>query len=274
MMIGNEKNQSANTTVKRKKMKDFSDGSVKAKRILNISSLVGGIIIWWLLTRISYINVFLASPYEVYETLISESQANFRYFKDIWYSLQRVFVGFGLAFIAAVPIAFLMGWYPKFRACVDPWLKFFKTIPPIALISLVVLAMGLTEKAKYTVIFIAVFLVMVVTIYQGIREVDRTLVKAAYTFGASDFAIFKDIIIPASFPFILVACRLGISTALTTLIASELTGANFGIGARIQQAQSYMNKSLVLLGIITIGVIGSILDGLLLQLEKRLTRWK
>lgn len=267
-------NKTQNQAPKRRKMKDFSDGSLKSKRLFNICSLVGGIIVWYLLSRVSYINTFLASPYEVYQTLISESQANFRYFKDIWSSLQRVFVGFGLAFIAAVPVAFLMGWYPKFRACVDPWLKFFKTIPPIALISLVVLAMGLTEKAKYTIIFIAVFLVMVVTIYQGIREVDRTLVKAAYTFGATDFHIFKDIIIPAAFPFILVAARLGISTALTTLIASELTGANYGIGARIQQAQSYMNKSLVLLGIITIGVIGSILDGLLLQLEKRLTRWK
>ncbi len=260
--------------LKRKKMKDFSDGSKRTKSILNMLSILTGILVWFLITRIDNINNFLASPEQVVSALISESSADGRYFRDIFFSLQRVFVGFGIAFLCAIPTSFLMGWYPKFRGLVDPWIKFFKTIPPIALVPLVVLAMGLTENAKYTIIFVTSFLVMLVTIYQGIKEVDKVLVKAAYTFGASDFYIFKDIIIPASFPFILVAARLGVSTALTTLIAAELTGATFGIGARIQAAQGYMNTSVVLLGIITIGVIGYTLDALLLLAEKQLTRWK
>ena len=167
-----------------------------------------------------------------------------------------------------------MGWYPKVRALIDPWIQFFRTIPPIALIPLVILAMGLSEMAKYTIIFIAVFLVSVVTIYQGIREVDKTLVKAAYTFGARDINIFLSVMIPAAFPFILVAARLGIATALTTLIASEMTGATYGLGARITSAQQFMNVSVVLLGIITIGIIGFILDRVLLFVEKKLTKWK
>ena len=142
------------------------------------------------------------------------------------------------------------------------------------MIPLVVLAMGLSEKSKYTIIFITSFLVMVVTISQGIKEVDLTLVKAAYTFGAKDFNLFCDIMIPASFPFILVAARLGISTALTTLIAAEMTGTIYGLGARIQGAQQFMNQSIVLLGICTIGIIGFILDRVLLWLEKKLTGWK
>ena len=80
--------------------------------------------------------------------------------------------------------------------------------------------------------------------------------------------------IPASFPFILVAARLGISTALTTLIAAEMTGTIYGLGARIQGAQQFMNQSIVLLGICTIGIIGFILDRVLLWLEKKLTGWK
>ncbi len=260
--------------LKRKKMKDFGDGSKKAKTLLNIASVFTGLLVWFLITRIDNINNFLASPEQVFSALLSESAADGRYFKDIAASLQRVFIGFGIAFLCAIPTSFLMGWYPKFRGLIDPWIKFFKTIPPIALVPLVVLAMGLTENAKYTIIFVTSFLVMLVTIYQGIKEVDKVLVKAAYTFGATDFYIFKDIIIPASFPFILVAARLGISTALTTLIAAEMTGATFGIGARIQAAQGYMNTSVVLLGIITIGVVGYILDALLLLAEKQLTRWK
>ena len=167
-----------------------------------------------------------------------------------------------------------MGWYPKIRKFLEPWIQFFRTIPPIALIPLVILAMGLGEKPKYTIIFLTSFLVMVVTIYQGIKEVDLTLVKAAYTFGATDRNLFLDIMIPAAFPFILVGARLGIATALTTLIAAEMTGTIYGIGARIQGAQQFMDVPIVLLGIITIGVIGYVLDWLLLFAEKKLTRWK
>lgn len=257
-----------------RKLKDFSDGSARMRYTLMTISIIGGFLLWYLVTLIPTINTFLASPKQVIRALVSESKAGGRYFKDISISLQRVLVGFGLAFVASIPIAFLMGWYPKVRNLIEPWIQFMRTIPPIALIPLVILAMGLGEPPKYTIIFIATFLVMVVTIYQGVKEVDKTLVKAAYTFGAKDRDLFIDIIIPASFPFILVGARLGMAAALTTLIAAELTGTIFGLGARIQGAQQFMDTSIVLLGIITIGVIGFILDKILLLIEKNLTKWK
>ncbi len=259
---------------KQRKLKDFSDGSRQTRTLLNVFSILMGFFLWYLITRIPSINTFLASPKQVYDALISESAADGRFFKDISISLQRILIGFGVAFVASIPIAFLMGWYPKVRSIVEPWIQFFRTIPPIALIPLVILAMGLGEMPKYTIIFIAAFLVMVVTIYQGIKEVDKTLIKAAYTMGASDRDIFWDIMIPASFPFILVGARLGMAASLTTLIAAELTGTTFGLGARIQGAQQFMDTAIVLLGIITIGVIGFVLDKLLLLVEKKLTRWK
>ena len=112
-----------------------------------------------------------------------------------------------------------------------------RTIPPIALIPMVILLMGTGEKAKITVIFITAFLVMTVTIYQGIRNLDYTLVKAAYTFGANDFSIFVRVVVPYTFPYILTAARLGVSTALTTLIAAEMTGTFYGLGSMIQTAR-------------------------------------
>jgi len=259
---------------KMRKLKDFSDGSKRQKTILSVLSVALGILFWYIITLIPTINTFLASPKQVIDELIVQINANGRYFKDIWASLQRVLVGFSIAFVIAIPVAFLMGWYPKLRALVEPWIQFFRTIPPIALIPMVILAMGLTEAEKYTIIFIAAFLVMVVTIYQGIKEVDKTLVKAAYTFGATDKDLFIHIMIPSSFPYILVGARLGIGASLTTLIAAELTGTIFGLGARIMIAQKYMQVSLVLLGIITIGVIGFILDRILLFAERKLTKWK
>ncbi len=259
---------------KKRKLKDFSDGDPQIRFTLMVISIIGGFLLWFLITLIPTINTFLASPKQVWAALLSESAANGRYFKDISISLQRVLIGFGLAFVASIPIAFLMGWYPKVRNLIEPWIQFFRTIPPIALIPLVILAMGLGEPPKYTIIFVAAFLVMVVTIYQGIKEVDKTLVKAAYTFGATDKDLFFDIMIPASFPYILVGARLGMAASLTTLIAAELTGTTFGLGARIQGAQQFMDTAIVLLGIITIGIIGFVLDKILLLIEKKLTMWK
>ena len=259
---------------KTRKLKDFSDGSMRRRVILTVLSILGGFSFWYLITKVPSIKTFLASPQQVLSALISESKANGRYFQDVYISLRRVLTGYFLAFICAIPVAFLMAWYPVIRNLVEPWIQFLRTIPPIALIPLVVLALGLGESAKYTIIFISAFMVMVVTIYQGVKEVDKIYIKAAYTFGARDWNLFFDIMIPSSFPFILVAARLGMASSLTTLIAAELTGTIFGLGARIQGAQQYMNTSVVLLGIITIGIIGYILDKLLLFAEKKLTKWK
>ena len=267
-------NSGSSPRKKTRKLKDFGDGSVRRRVFLTILSLVAGFSLWYLITLVPSIKTFLASPQQVLSALVSESQANGRYFQDVYISLKRVLTGYFMAFVCAIPVAFLMGWYPVIRNLVEPWIQFIRTIPPIALIPLVVLAVGLGESAKHTIIFISAFMVMVVTVYQGVKEVDKTYIKAAYTFGARDWNLFFDIMIPSSFPFILVAARLGMASSLTTLIAAELTGTTFGLGARIQGAQQYMNTSVVLLGIVTIGIIGYALDKLLLLAEKKLTRWK
>jgi NitT/TauT family transport system permease protein len=257
-----------------RKLKDFGEGSNTVRYILMVSSLVGGILLWYLLSRHHIIGIILAGPDDVINRALAEEWNSGRLRANIGVSLWRVLAGWSLAFLAAVPMAFLMGWYGKFKYIVEPWVQFMRTIPPIALIPLVILFMGIGEEAKLTVIFVAAFLVMVVTIYQGVRSIDLTLVKAAYTFGASDFDIFFRVMVPASFPFILVASRLGISTGLTTLIAAELTGTIFGLGNMIQEAQLYFRMDKVMLGIICIGVIGFMLDRLILYLEKKLTRWQ
>ena len=276
-----QKNQYANGR-KVRKLKDFSDGPASARHIKHILSLVCGVLIWWLLSLMPGVGVILAGPQDIIRKALPEllndgSSGEFERFllvKHIRWSFQRVLLGWAIAFAAAIPTAFLMGWYRTFRDMVDPWIQFLRTIPPIALIPMVILLMGTGEKAKITVIFITAFLVMTVTIYQGIRNLDYTLVKAAYTFGANDFSIFVRVVVPYTFPYILTAARLGVSTALTTLIAAEMTGTFYGLGSMIQTAQIYFRMDKVMLGIICIGIIGFILDRLLLLAEKKLTRWQ
>ncbi len=214
-----------------------------------------------------------SSPSSIIETFIKRA-ADGSIWRHIGVSLFRVFGGFAFGFIIAIPVAFLMGWYSVFRNLVEPWIQFIRNIPPIAYIPLVIAGVGVGEEAKIVVIFIATFLVNVISIYQGVRNVDTTLIKAAKVLGAKNGDIFLKVVVPASTPFILVGVRLGLSAALTTLIAAEMTGASSGLGMMVTAAGQYFDMSTVLMGILIIGIIGLLLEKLVKYLERRLTGWQ
>ena len=218
-------------------------------------------------------SIVMAKPIKVFRKLI-EKISDGTLWPHVRSSLFRVTVGFTIGFTCSIPIAFLMGWYEPVRNLFAPWVQFIRNIPPLAYIPLVILGAGVGEKAKIIVIVIASFLVSVVTIYQGVCNVDATLVKAAKVLGASSKDIFLTVVIPASTPFILVAARLGLSSSLTTLIAAELTGASRGLGMMIQKAQSYYDRETMLLEILVIGVMGIIFERIVYYLERRLTGWQ
>jgi NitT/TauT family transport system permease protein len=139
---------------------------------------------------------------------------------------------------------------------------------------LVIVAVGVGESSKITVIFIGAFLVMLVTIYQGVLNVDETLIKAGKVLGASDREIFFTIVVPASLPFIMTALRLGLATSLTSLVAAEMTGASEGLGTMIQTAGQYFQMKVVLMGVLIIGILGMVLEKIIKIIDKKLTSWQ
>ena len=163
--------------------------------------------------------------------------------KDISSSLISVISGYALGFVIALPVAILM-------------------------------AAGVGRKPQIIVITIACFLIMCVTIYQGVINVDETLIKAARVLGATDKDIFIRVIAPATLPFILTAIRLGASVALTTLIAAESTGAMAGLGMRIRSLNNSFEAAPMLLYIIIIGILGITIEKLIKTAERRLTSWQ
>lgn len=193
---------------------------------------------------------------------------------DFSSSMISVIAGFVLGFVTAVPVAFLMAWYRPVRYIVEPWIQFIRNIPPLAYVPLVVIAAGVGRKPQIIVIWLATFLIMTVTIYQGVRNVDETLIKAARVLGAKDSDLFVKVIFPATTPFIITAVRLGVSVALTTLIAAESTGATAGLGMRIRSLNNSFDVPPMLLYIIIIGIIGITSEKIIKYLEKRLTGWQ
>lgn len=193
---------------------------------------------------------------------------------DFVSSMISVLAGFALGFVTSVPVAFLMAWYLPVRNILEPWIQFVRNIPPLAYVPLVVITVGVGRKPQVIVIWLATFLIMTVTIYQGVRNVDETLLKAARVLGAKDRDLFVKVVFPATTPFILTAVRLGVSVALTTLIAAESTGAEAGMGMRIRSFSNSFEVAPMLLYIILIGIIGITSEKIIKTLERKLTGWQ
>jgi NitT/TauT family transport system permease protein len=191
-----------------------------------------------------------------------------------WASLRRVFLGFVIGTGAAIPIGFLMGWYAWARGLLEPWLQFFRMVPALALIPLVLVLLGIGEDAKIFVIAVSAFLMSVIATYQGVISVDRTLIDAARVLGASDGTIFRRVVIPASSPFILVGMRVGLGSSWGTLIAAELIAAQQGLGYQMSTAELYGQTDTIVVVIITIGILGLAMDRILLVIERKVGAWQ
>ncbi|PPL19687.1 ABC transporter permease [Microterricola pindariensis] len=237
---------------------------------LNVFSVVAGIGIWWVLSVSGF---RLPTPPQVLERAI-QLTVDGTLFVDAGASLGRVLAGFALGTALAIPVGFLMGWYWVARGLMEPWIQFFRTIPPLAIIPLVIVLMGIGEQPKIFVIFLAAFLSSVISTYQGVVSVDRTLINAARVLGAKDPAIFARVVVPASTPFILVGMRVGLGAAWATVVAAELIAAQVGLGARMQAAQMYYDLPTIFVGLITIGIFGLLMDRILLFAEIKLTGWQ
>jgi NitT/TauT family transport system permease protein len=238
--------------------------------VLNLISVIAGIALWWALALFGF---DLPTPPEVLKRG-GELLADGTLETDILASLLRVLAGFLLGVLVAIPVGFLMGWYATARALLEPWVQFFRTIPPLAIIPLAIVTLGIGETPKIVVIFLASFLSCVIATMQGVVNVDKTLINAARVLGAKDGTIFARVVVPASTPFIFVGMRVGLGASWGTLVASELIAAQQGLGYRMQSAELYYDLTTIFVALISIGILGLAMDQLLLFADKHLTSWQ
>lgn len=193
---------------------------------------------------------------------------------DILASTQRVVLGAALGIVFAVPAGFLLGWYRQVRRFVDPLVNFFRALPPIALIPLVIVYFGIGELAKIVILFYASFFAGVIVMYEGIAQISAIYVRVARTLGAADDEIFLRVIVPLTVPHMLTALRVALGVAWATLVASELIAARQGLGALIQDAASFFQLDTIYVGIICIGFIALAMDVVLRAVSRRLVSWQ
>lgn len=231
------------------------------------------VLLWYGVRASGWVNPALVpAPHEVATRFLA--LAGDRLGADMWMSTRRVFIGVVLGVAAAVPVGFALGWYPRLRSFADPVINFFRALPPIALIPLVIVYFGIGEGAKTVILFYASFFAAVIVMYEGIAQISPIYVRVARTLGASDGEIFAKVIVPLTVPHILTALRVALGVAWATLVASELIAAQQGLGALIQHASSFFQLDTVYVGIISIGVIALLMDLLLRSASRRLVAWQ
>jgi sulfonate transport system permease protein len=195
-------------------------------------------------------------------------------FKHIGISVLRVLEGFGIAAILGLGLGIAIGLSRTLDRMTGLIIQIIKPIPPIAWIPLAILWFGIGEQSKVYIIFLGAFFPVIINTIDGIRQTDHKLVEVARVLEISRGKFIRKVVLPGAFPAIMSGLRVGLMVAWMCVVAAELIAASSGVGYLIMDARQLSQSDVVLVGMITIGVIGKLMDSLISALEKRLIRWK
>ena len=189
-------------------------------------------------------------------------------------SITRVVTGVGLAFAVAVPLGMLIGRYRTLDRVTDWSIQIFRSVPPIALIPMAILFFGIGDRPAIVLIFLAALWPLLINTIFGVRSIDRTMLKVAQAARASEWLIFRDIILPAAMPSVFTGLRLAIGGGWLTVVTAEMIAVKSGLGYMILTAQLTFQSQLIVAGIIVIGAIGLLADQGTRLLRSRVCRWQ
>jgi NitT/TauT family transport system permease protein len=188
-------------------------------------------------------------------------------------SITRVFGGFLVAMVIAIPLGLILGRNKAARRLIDPTLQFLRPIPVTAWLPLTMILFGLGPPATIALIALGTFFPMLLNTVDGVRLVEPRLVEAAEMLGTPKAAIFARVILPAASPSIFTGIRIGLGLAWVLLVVGEMTGVPTGLGANIMDARQLSRTDLVISGMIYIGILGFLSDRVVLLIGRRALWW-
>ncbi len=180
--------------------------------------------------------------------------------RDLATSLGRILVGYMARAALGIPVGLLIGHFVWVERLIGPSLAFVRSIPPIAFVPFSIIVFGIGEASKYAIIFYLVFIVLALSAAAGVRETPRIRMRAAQALGAGRRTVLLKVVLPSAFPFILTGLRVALSLAFMAVVSAELIGARSGLGHLIMKAQTMFESETMLVGILSLGVLGGLLD--------------
>ena len=217
-------------------------------------------------------SMFLPSPKEVVQSAAAMfTDGNFLF--DIRMSVQRVLIGFLISAVVGIPFGLIIGTYAPMAAGLEPLFSFFRYLPASAFIQLFILWIGIGEGSKISIIIVGSLAQIILMVATNVRNVSGSLIEVSYTLGVSRAGVFWKVILRKAMPDIMDTLRMVLGWAWTYIIVAEMIGASEGVGFMITQAGRQFRISRIFVGIIVIGLIGLVLDMLMMFLKRALFPW-
>jgi taurine transport system permease protein len=246
--------------------------------MLSMATIAILLFVWWVITTLGWVKpLFVPSPQSIVIKFWDVWQNGFTgapLWVHILISASRVFGAFLLACAIGIPLGLAMGMSPLIRGIFDPPIEFYRPIPPLAYLPLMIIWFGIGETSKVLLIFLSVFAPVTLGARSGVRSAAIEQIHAAYSFGATRWQVLRHVILPAAMPEILTAMRIGIGFGWTTLVAAEMVAATKGIGYMVLSASQFLQTGVVIMGIIVIAGIAYLFDLLMRFIERKVVPWK
>ncbi|MEK1943474.1 MAG: taurine ABC transporter permease TauC [Pseudomonas sp.] len=246
-------------------------------RLISALTLSALVAIWWAVTAFGLIEpLFLPPPSAVLQKgwlLATTGYMESTLWQHLGASLGRIGLGLLIAVLTAIPVGIAIGRNRIAQGILDPLIEFYRPIPPLAYLPLIVIWCGIGELSKVLLIYLAIFAPIAIATATGVRTVDPAKLRAAQSLGATRSQLIRHVILPSALPDILTGIRIGLGVGWSTLVAAELIAATSGLGFMVQSAAQFLVTDVVILGILVIAVIAFALEMSLRALQRRLVPW-
>jgi len=246
--------------------------------LISAVTVVALVALWWLASHLRWLPpLFLPTPEVVFQRLYESAAGELTdapLAEHFGWSMFRVFTAFIAACVTAIPIGVAMGVSRVLRGIFDPPIEFYRPLPPLAYLPLIVIWFGIDELSKILLIYLACFAPLAMSARAGVRSVSQEQIHAAYSMGATKWQVIWHVVVPAAMPEILTAMRIAIGFGWTTLVAAEMVAANKGLGQMVLNASNFLRTDIVIMGIIVIGVVAYLFDLLMRYVERVVVPWK
>lgn len=243
--------------------------------LVTVSVLLLG---WWIASHRRWLPaVLLPTPEDVLRKLVVLNTDGFddaTLGQHLLASLSRIGIAFVLAVLTAIPAGLLIATNRIVRGALDPLIEFYRPIPPLAYLPLMVIWFGIGELSKVLLIYLTIFAPLTIATASGASRVAKSRLQAASSLGATPFKLLRYVVLPSALPDILTGVRIALGAGWSTLVAAELIAATRGLGFMVYSASRFLVTDVVLAGIFVIGAIALVLEIGLRSLQKRLTPWQ
>jgi ABC-type nitrate/sulfonate/bicarbonate transport system permease component len=245
------------------------------KKLLGTAGVVTFLTVWELVGNVLQIinPMFMSAPSLILKAGIDMFSSG-EIYNDLYVSGTELFWGFALSALVAIPFGIMVGWYKRMSYIFDPFINAMNATPRVALLPLVIIWLGIGILSKVGIIFLGAVFPILINVRDGVKTTPYNLLTAARSFGASEWTLFKTVVLPSTIPFILTGLRLGLGRAIVGVMVGELYAATAGIGFMITVAGATFQTDKVFVGVLIFALTGMMGMEMLTRIERRFDRWR